>query len=357
MENFLFDSDVKNDRIDLDGPIDIRMKKLSTELDTFRYNLKGKTMDVSVSNAIRRTILQLIPIYGFNRKNIFIEHEKCKYMYNNDLIYNQIETLPIYNIANYFDLEDPETFLPEETQHAVFGNFSQERIPSRTETQENDERKKIFNIELMLNVLNETNDNMFVTTHQAVLKIDNKISNSYKKHKAISIIVLKPGEEIHLRAVANLNISLEDAAYEATTNVVSKEISTSEYEIIYETLNQLPTDIIFTKACTIMSKKLEKLQKYIEDEYSHPEIDSNGHIEIQLYGETHTLGFLLSRALQKCDLVDKAGYYLPSPFINNVVIHYVTSKKNPIQVCIKVIKYLRRLFDHILNVAFVAANK
>ena len=58
-----------------------------------------------------RTIMMSIPIYGFHRSNIHIEVEKSKNMYNNDLIYNQIETLPIFDIPNYFDLENPETFL------------------------------------------------------------------------------------------------------------------------------------------------------------------------------------------------------------------------------------------------------
>ncbi len=51
-----------------------------------------------------------IPIYAFHRSNIFIELDKSRHMYNNDLIYNQIETLPIFDIPNYFDLENQKYF-------------------------------------------------------------------------------------------------------------------------------------------------------------------------------------------------------------------------------------------------------
>ena len=37
------------------------------------------------------------------------------------MIYNQIETLPIYDIPNYFDLENPELFLPDNIMRTIFG--------------------------------------------------------------------------------------------------------------------------------------------------------------------------------------------------------------------------------------------
>ena len=335
-DNMIFDSDIKNDHIDLDAKPDITIKHIKSKIDnenTFRINLKGKSIDNSVVNALRRTILMHIIVYGFNRKNIFIEHEKCVYMYNNDLIYNQIETLPIFDVPNNFDLED-------------FSELTSNEIT--------DSNKKLVNIELMLNVKNTTNDYKYVTTHDAIIKINDKVSNGYKKYRPLSIIVLKPSEEVHLRAVANLGNSMIDAAYEATTFAHHKEISSMEYELTYETLGQLDKDIIFMKACLILIKKLDALQKYVEEEYKDDDNESKSIdiTEIELWGENDTMGNLLTTILQKCDYTNKAGYYVPHPFTDHVIIKYQVSKNikiTPIQVFIKVINHAKKIFQQILD--------
>ena len=107
-KQFVFDSKIANDRIDLYGQIDASVKNLQSRNENeLRLQIEGANIDYSVVNALRRTILMSIPVYGFHRSNIHIEVEKSYNMYNNDLIYNQIEMLPIFDLPNYFDLEDP----------------------------------------------------------------------------------------------------------------------------------------------------------------------------------------------------------------------------------------------------------
>jgi DNA-directed RNA polymerase subunit L len=358
---FVFESDVKNDKIDIYGEPDVHLKKLPSSIESeFNIQIEGKSIDYSVVNAIRRTILLNIPIYGFHRSNIFIEVEKSKHMYNNDLIYNQIETLPIYDIPNYYDLENPELYLSNEVLKSLFGKFIQEKYSAddksiNSESNESvDANKKLFKIELGMNVKNISDTDKFVTTHDVVLKINNKVSNSYMTRDPISIIVLKPGEEISLRAEANLGISKILATYEATTNAIHKEISSSKYELSYETLGQLDKNLIFTKACIILIKKLEHLNKFIQSKYKE-EPENIKYMEIQLFGEEHTLGNLIATALQKCDLVAEAGYAMPHPFIDQIVIRYrleTDTKAGPIKVFVDTVKYLIRLFEQISHVAF-----
>ena len=84
---FIFDHDVASDKIDIYAEPDVRVKKLKpSNDDEFRIEIEGNNIDYSVINALRRTILMSIPIYAFNRSNIYIEVEKSKHMYNNDLI-------------------------------------------------------------------------------------------------------------------------------------------------------------------------------------------------------------------------------------------------------------------------------
>lgn len=356
-QKFTFDSTIPNDRIDIHSDPEVVVRKLKPENEhEFRIELEGKCIDNSVVNALRRTIMMSIPVYAFHRSNIFIEVEKSRHMYNNDLLFNQIETLPIYDIPNYFDLENPEIFLPTDVMKSLFGKFIQEKY---TEEKSDDEKepvdinKKLFKIEFSINIKNNTSSDKFVTTHDATIKIDGKISNGYTIRKPICIMVLKPTEEISLRAEANLGISKMHAAYEATTNAIHDEITPMKYHLWYETLEQLDKNIIFTKACIILTKKLEYLKKFISEKFRE-ERDPSEIIEIQLFGEDHTIGNLLATVLQKCDYIEKAGYVMPHPFMDQITIAYKLSPKSklgPIKVFTDCIDYLVKLFQLIPHAA------
>lgn len=351
-----FDSEVPNDYIDIHAEPDVKAKKLpSDNPNEFKIELEGKSIDNSVVNAIRRTVMMSIPVYAFHRSNTFIEVKKCKYMYNNDLLYNQIETLPIYDIPNYFDLENPDVFLSNEVLKNLFGNFVRDQYTEEeSEKTEVDENKRLFKIELTLNVKNITGNDKFVTTHDAILKIDGKISNSYMIRNPISIIVLKPMEEVSLRSEANLGISKIHAAYEATTIAILEDITPMKYHLKYETLEQLDKNTIFAKACIILVKKLENLKSFIQKKYTE-ERSLTEKINIELHGEDHTLGNLIATTLQKCAYVKNAGYVPPHPFIDQVNIEYnlkPDSKLGPIRVFIDCIDYLIRLYQLIGHHAF-----
>lgn len=372
---FIFDSQIPNNRIDIYGSIDIKLKMLKPKNEReLRVEIEGKNVDHSIINAIRRTILLSIPIYGFHRSNVNVDVERSRNMYNNDLIYNQIEQLPIYDIPNYFDLENPEIYLSNEVLKNLFSSFIPERY-TKEETTENgkendenqdvdpdqynesdydrlepiDKNKKLFKIELNINVKNTKGSDILVSTHDAILKINDKVTNNYQIRPPIGILYLKPDEEISLSAEANLGIAKMSASYEATTNAYHDEITPTKFHLWYETLGQLHQNSIFMKACTILKKKLEYLNEFIKKNYDkdtqYPEI-----IELELYGEDHTLGNLLSTVLQKCEFIEKAGYAMKHPFIDNVTIAYKLShkvKKNPFSIFIDCSNYLIKVFHHI----------
>ena len=359
VSEFIFYSDIPNDTIDIYGDIDIKVTKIPSDNELeFKAKLEGHNVDYSVANAIRRSILLYIPIYGFHRSNTRIENEKSYHMYNNDMIFNLIEMLPIFDIPNYWDITDPEVFMSNEVMKKLFSKF----IPDKYIEEDNREKqdvadqdadKKLFNIELTLSIKNNTSDDKFVSTHDAILKIDNKISNSYTKKDPICIMVLKPGENISLSATANLGISKIHAIYEATTNAVSVEHSPTSYEIIYESLGQLDKNIIFLKGCLIIKKKLEALSQYLKKKYEntteHLDMEMT---EIELYGEDHTLGNLITTVLQKCEYTLKAGYVMPHPIIDSIVIRYIVdkkTKKDSITLILDVIEYLVRLMTKIMD--------
>lgn len=346
------------DSIDIYSDPKILVKKLPSDPDVpteIRIQLESEAMNCSVANAIRRCILMYIPVYGFHRSQIYIDNEKSRHMYNNDMIFNQIECLPLLDIPNNFDLENPEIFLPNNVMRDIFSNQIQKKnisyIKNNISTKSSSNtNKKLAQIELILNVKNTTDKYKYVTTHDATLNIDNKPSKTYLQHDPIAIIVLKPGEEIALRAEANLGTSMMNATYEATTNVVSKEIiPDKKYEIMYETLEQLSSIEIFHKACIILIHKLENLISYLKTKFPTEPTDLDI-IKIKLYGEEHTLGYAIATSLQKCEFIKEAGYNIPHPQIDVTDITYVLKPKakiGKIEVLIETISYLIRLFKNI----------
>jgi len=358
-KTFIFDSPITNDKIDIYDKVDVSIKKVqSKNKKEFIADIEGYNIDYSIVNALRRTILMSIPIYGFHRSNTYIDVEKSRHMYNNDLLYNQIETLPIYDIPNYFDLEDPELYLPTEVMKKLFSNFLPPKFSEARNKDELDEdkvadaEKKLFQIEFSINYKNTGSTDKFVNTHDGVIKVNGKVSSSYLDNPYASIIVLKPGEEIFLRTEANLGISKIYATYEATTNAYYIELSSTKYQLYYETLGQLDKYIIFTKSCVILIKKLENLKKFIEETYEEQDVSEI--IEIHLFGEDHTIGNLFAITLQKCVNVEKAGYGMPHPFIDQIIITYKLmpkSKVKPIKLFVDTADYLIKIFTKLLEQA------
>lgn len=350
MDNNIFDANSENDIISLKKSIDVNLKKLkSKEPNKMKLLIHGSSIDFSIVNALRRTVMLYIPIYGFHRSNINIENDKTVYMYNNDLTYMQIETLPIYDIPNDFDLENPELYLSNDVLKNMFSTFLKDKVITENKTLEN--VKKIHKIELSLNVKNNTSTDLYISTHHCTLKVDDKISNSYTKREPICILVLKPLEEISLNATANLSIAKMLTAYEATTNAIHIQKSETSFVLIYETLGQLSKEDIFNKACKIIIKKLENLLKFITDNFLEKE-NQNTSIEIELYGEEHTLSNLITTTLQKMKDVLVAGYVLPHQFVDKIIIKYKISEKSKlgsIEIFINVLKYLIEIFHIILD--------
>lgn len=365
---YFFDSDVNNDIVDIYAIPDAKSKILKKS-DDFCIELSGKAIDYSIVNSIRRTVLQSIPIYGFNRAHITID-KKNKCMYNFDMFYNQIESLPIFDLPNDFDLENPELFLPDIVMKKIFGRFVRPRnyttntvqVPTDDSDLESSERsvnptittddadinKKLLLIEFSISIKNSTDEDIFVSTHDAVLKINGKQVDSYIKRRPICLFVIKPTEHVSLRAEANLGIADMHAAYEATINAYYHEITLSKYNLFYETLGQLDNISIFKKSCIILKKKLENLKVYIKSQYS-TEPSRDKMMILELYGENNTLGNLLTTGLQKCTLVKQAGYMQPHLFINKIIINYslIPDKKGagPIKVLTDTIDYLIKIFD------------
>ena len=349
------DSNIKNDTVDIYSNPKVKITKNKTKKDNeLDIILEGSAIDYSVANAIRRAVLLYVPVYGFNRSNIKIEQKKTNYMYNNDLIYNQIETMPIYDIDSGLDVVNPEMFMTSEIMKNLFGHLLPDNDNVFTDTELPDDMadKKLHKIEIHINMKNNTDENKFVNTHDIIYKIDGKNSDSYKKHEPVCLYVLKPNEETSLSAVANLGNPLMHAAYESTTNAVSLELASDKFQIKYESLGQIPPYVILSKACKILMMKLSALKKYIEKMSTEEKTESIGSeiTRINLFGEDHTLGNLISTTMQKSDLIRSAGYIMTHPFKNEISIEFALEKKTKgqaLKIFNDTLDYLYKLINNI----------
>lgn len=355
----VFKNTVDNDEIDIYKNPDVAVNILKTDnRNKFSAQFEGKNIDESVVNAIRRCILLYIPIYGFYRTNIHVDNDRTKSMYNNDMIFNIVETLPLFEIPNLFDLENPELFLPDDVMRSMFGRYIQTKYIDVEEMERRDNEpirtdpnKKQYDIEISLAIKNTDREYLFVTTHHLVMRIDGKVVENYNKHPPLTMFILRQKEEMYFSAKANIGIAKIHAAYEATTTAYHKQLSPTKYILNYKSLGQLDPNIIFNKSCIILIKKLQILSEYITDKYK--DFDSKDDFTtIELIGAEHTIGNLLATILQKCVHVREAGYVMKHPLEGVITIKYrlqENSKKGSIIVLLDCIKYLIKLFTTILD--------
>jgi DNA-directed RNA polymerase subunit L len=348
---YIFPSDSENEVIDLDNTKpDIKVERLKTQSpDEFLIKISGKVVDYSVVNAIRRCVDQYVPIFGFHRSGVKIELDKTHCMYNFEMIYQQLETTPIFDLdaVNKFSLENPRTFLSNRVLRAIYNNF----MPKDFREDGFDDSASLPKVEVYLNTRNSTDSDIDITTHDLVFKVNGEVQNSYKSRPPLTMLILKPNEDISLRAIANLGIAKIDAIYEAVTTPLHEMINTTTYLLKYNTQGQLKATTIFKRACMIMFLKLENLEKYLEATYPD-DMNISEEVKLELYGEDYTLGYLVATTLQKCIYVESAGGVDPNPNDNLYVVAYrlfPSSKFKPIEVLVKVLNYLKRIFDAMAN--------
>jgi len=360
-------SDDPSDSIDLKKP-DVKVK-LHIDKNKIEIDLKGQSVDYSVSNAIRLAILTLIPIFRFHRTKLKVEKKESGYSnsYNNDTIETILENTPIYDINHDLDILDPENYLPTEVHKTLYSNFIQEKYEDMKDIetksslsaiinkdgtyQKNNEKKKFPSIVMSLTKINtDPIMTIYANTHDAKLTIDGVVSDSYLKRPRIDLFQLRPNESISLVAEAVLGISIMYGIFNATDIAVSIEKDSNYYQIKYKSLGQLKPIAILQKACIILVTKLELLMAFIIDNYSG-KIKKEQYVEININGEDHTLGNLISTTLKKTKDVREASYCVPHQLVANIVIQYKLEENSkiddPIDVFIEVLQYLINIFNSI----------
>lgn len=317
-------------------------------LNYLYLNLHGKIIDNIILNTLRRVIKDLVPTYGFNRKDINIE--KNTSIYNDDFMTLHISLLPVIGIENNRDT----VLRYNEFEFIVKTPPSEQFIEDLTiiKKKEDEERKeRLQNFTMSINYNNTTNKIATVTTDDAIYHYKGTIiNNPYKE--AIAIIELKPGEEFICTAYSSLNIGLAGPQFENISGCcfVEPDDKKNPYIFKLESLNQLTEKEYIIRACMIINDKLDKLNNKIATEfltYSNKADDTDykniGRFIIDQ--ETHTFGNLLAKMLQDNEHINFAGNEIQHLLIEKTVIKYNTDGTDIVEIINEVIIKAKNIFE------------
>ena len=330
-------------------------------------------------NTLRRVVIELVPTYSFDKKDIDIT--KNTSIYNNDYMRLRLHQIPVIGIENDSDTVNRSAELEYEANISTF----ERKIEDITIIEKKEQAEKLEksqNFIMHVSAKNTTNEIMNVTT-------DNEYAKYYYKGKPIDspykqkllLIKLKPREEFKCSMTSSLNIGLKHSNFSPTAVCVfieaDNDAKTKEYKINIESIKQLTEKEILIRACEIIDIKLNNFQEvlinkikeyksevsvdnYNTENKSESIVDSairnstDNALEehrikgiINIENESHTFGNLLSRFLQDHKSITFAGYKIDHLLIKELTIAYKTDGTDIVNIINDIIKEGKSVYKEI----------
>lgn len=343
-----------------------------------KLSISGTAINNVVLNTLRRTIIELVPTYAFDKKDIDIT--KNTSIYNNDYMRLRLCHFPIFGIDNNRDTIKRYSDLEYDANISMF----EKKIEDLTILQQKEDAEraeKSQNFIMSVNMKNTTNDVLNVTTDDQFVKFYYKarlIESPYRQK--LLIIKLKPGEEFRCTATSTLNIGLKSANFMPNAVCVfsEPEQNSDVYKFNIESLKQISEKEILIRGCLIVENKLNhfleiitnKIIEYksekLSDGYNLTDSDSESitesairntydevleqhHIKgmINIENESHTFGNLLSRFLQDHPAILFAGYKIDHLLVKELTIGYKTDGSDIVTILNEIVEKATNVFKHI----------
>lgn len=364
--------DVSLDEI-ISNDINVKLIENADEIDGYEtctsvINIVGKTVNHVIVNTLRRVILSLIPIYGFDASNINIT--KNTSVFNNDMMRLRLSNFPVYFSKNlnskyknlkkikYDQIINPDNSLSFAKELEYRANLGSAELDV---TLDNTTQNITNNLTIIINVKNTSeNDIMDVTTMTPGVKFyfeKEQISHIYAN--PLLIIQLQPGQEFVCTMISSLNIGLYNAIYRPCSMCHYEQLHENSYNLTVKSRRQINEKDIIIRACKIIKEKIKNSESVIIENISnyskHNNIDDlefstehlrNGTIVIE--GEQHTMGNLISRFMQDHQNITYAGYKVGHPNVNQVEIEY-SCRTDIIAVIKDVCRSIISTYDNIEN--------
>lgn len=307
--------------------------------------LLGEGAHVSISNALRRTIVADIPITCWHPLAVEIDKEGTKSYHNHDIIRNNIQCLPPpYDLANDFDVEDPQIYLPTPVIRQLYSGHFRDAL--------DDEEvdlggKTLSTVEMSCRVTNTDRTTRYVTTHDVKLIVDGQEVDNYRRYPPVAFMDLRGGESITFHATALVNISRVEPTFVAARLVRHEDLEPG-WLLQYETLGQLTGKSIYHKACRILLRKTQIILSYLEERPDTIEMGGDREYHLRLYGEDDTMAAPITNTLTTVKGVITSAYSRRHLSDRDVVLKWtVREGVDGVELLLSTLRYLVALWKKI----------
>lgn len=294
-------------------------------------NLKGKDINHVVTNSIKRVAQSTIPIYAFNDINI----SENTSIFNNNYIKDHIRNIPVWGIENkideYIEKEKKEEYFSETT--GLVDDDIDLTVDKEVDT------SSLNELNMYIQYKNNSKEVYTVTTNDAEFHYkEGLIKSPY--YNPIQIVKLQPGQSINIEARATLGKEELSGIYSATGVCFFKENSENDYDFILESRGQIEEKRILLLSLKMLNKKLKHFLEILP---------KNKGIEgvIEVENEDHTLGNLITMAMQSHSSVHFCGYNTPHPLKKEIHFHYKLNSGNVNSIMKEIIIYYEDIFQQL----------
>ena len=317
-------------------PIDIKITQLhkqefhNLQASQLVLEFVGSTVNTSLINTLRRLSLDYIPTYAFASELIQIEENTS--IFNNDYMRLRLSQITI-----------PKIQIPFAHISDKYWRFIEYSNPDR-EKYENDQK----NIEIYLNIVNDSQDILNVTTnHMQVFEDGNELAEKFDPKYPHLLVQLRPKESFKFRAQAALGLGKRNNIWAAAAQSFYSELDNNRFKLVIESQGQMDEYEILHKGCQIMKIKLDEIRNIINKNYNLPTIIDQDSLIIKLQNEDHTIGNILNEFLQNNKNILFSGLSKPDLLLDEIVIKFVSASNNPLIPLFETIDYIIDIFNEI----------
>lgn len=298
----------------------------------------GKDCTEKILNALRRSAMNNIPTYAFSHDLITIDINTSA-GFDNDQMTDRLAQLPVIGV-------DPDLYhLTEKYWYNVkYADIKREKHPAEKQ------------IELYVNVHNNSANIMRVTTNDASVFIDSTQEKVYSDKYPMLLINLNPDERFKCHMKAVLGVGEKNVIWKGARNGYyddgkdgknDKKNDKNEFTFTIEANNHITEYNLLIRACKFLIKKITDLKTDLEAQIKEKRIKQSKIYDYRLEREDHTIGELLNYEFQGHDSILGSGLSKPDHLIKAINIRVESMEKSPLNAMIECMDELIKKISHI----------
>lgn len=284
-----------------------------------RVIFRGEDANSQFINSIGRIMMDRVPTYAFVRDLVKVERINPESGYhdsvaiNHDMITQNMSFVPVSNV-------DPGiSYLHEKYWR---------NVDYLDETREIPEESK--HIELSLDVRNDTDSMLDVTSNDMIVHIDGAKAELFDKDFPLQFIKLKRGEQIRLSARAVIGIGFAHSCWQAASNfAIDQETEPDSTILMFQSASRFNEYMLMFKALEYFKIRLNITKKQIIDKYLANEEKTEKFI-VLIDGEDWTIGTPLAYELQSHPKAMYASCGMPDNLVDQIKIMVIASEADNI---------------------------